>query len=78
MTQKTISLSEDVYNLLKNEKRKGESFSDVIERLITKKDNPWLSMQNKFDPELWGNLKRDIKRIRDQNLTGDNLTNENH
>ncbi|MBD3193604.1 MAG: antitoxin [Candidatus Lokiarchaeota archaeon] len=78
MTQKTISLSEDVYNLLKNEKREGESFSDVIERLITKKDNPWLSMQNKFDPELWGNLKRNIKRIRNQNLTGDNLTNENH
>ncbi|MBY8982402.1 MAG: hypothetical protein KGD57_05610, partial [Candidatus Lokiarchaeota archaeon] len=27
MTQKTISLSEQAYNLLKNEKREGESFS---------------------------------------------------
>jgi predicted CopG family antitoxin len=71
MGQKTISLSEHVYKLLKREKRKGESFSNVIERLIAKKNNPWLSMQNKFDPELWEGLERDVKRIRDQNLTGE-------
>ncbi|MBD3227849.1 MAG: hypothetical protein GF329_06645 [Candidatus Lokiarchaeota archaeon] len=27
-------------------------------------------MQNKFDPELWKNLEKDIKRMRDQNLMG--------
>ncbi len=70
MTQKTISLSERAYNLLKKEKREGESFSKVIERLISKKDNPWLLMQNKFDPELWVGLKENIKKIREKNLTG--------
>jgi len=70
MTQKTISLSERAYNLLKNEKREGESFSRLIERLISKKDNPWLLLQNKFDPELWNGLEENVKRIREINLTG--------
>jgi len=70
MTQKTISLSEQAYNLLKNEKREGESFSRLIERLISKKDNPWLLLQNKFDPELWNGLEENVKRIRENNLTG--------
>lgn len=70
MTQKTISLSEQAYNLLKNEKREGESFSRLIERLISKKDNPWLLLQNKFDPELWNGLEENVKRIREKNLIG--------
>ena len=70
MTQKTISLSEQAYNLLKNEKREGESFSRLIERLISKKDNPWLLLQNKFDPELWDGLEENVKRIRENNLIG--------
>jgi len=70
MTQKTISLSEQAYNLLKNEKREGESFSRLIERLISKKDNPWLLLQNKFDLELWKGLEENIKRIRENNLIG--------
>jgi len=70
MTQKTISLSEQAYNLLKNEKREGESFSRLIERLISKKDNPWLLLQNKFDLELWNGLEENIKRIRENNLIG--------
>ncbi|TFF89152.1 MAG: antitoxin [Promethearchaeota archaeon] len=78
MKEKTISLSEDAYKLLKQEKRKEESYSDVIERLISRKDNPWLSMQNKFDPKLWKTLKCDIRRIRDENLTGKVKDDENH
>ncbi len=78
MTQKTISLSERAYDLLKKEKRKGESFSKVIERLISKKDNPWLSMQNKFDTELLVGLKENVKRTREQNLTGDEIDDENY
>ena len=70
MTQKTISLSERAYNLLKKEKKRGESFSKVIERLLSKKDNPWHLMQNKFDPDLWEGLEVDIRRIREKNLTG--------
>jgi predicted CopG family antitoxin len=40
MTSKTISVSEDVYNLLKKMKLKGESFSVTIRRLVKGR---WLS-----------------------------------
>lgn len=36
MSTKTISIRDDTYDLLKNVKREGESFSDVIDRLIKK------------------------------------------
>ena len=42
--KKTISLSEHAYNLLKKEKMEDESFSKVIERMLSKKDNPWRLM----------------------------------
>ena len=70
MTQKTISLSERVFKLLKKEKREGESYSNVIERLVSKKKNPWLTMQKKFDPELWEGLEEKLTKIREENLTG--------
>ncbi|KKK46149.1 hypothetical protein LCGC14_0641840 [marine sediment metagenome] len=70
MTQKTISLSERVFKLLKKEKREGESYSNVIERLVSKKKNPWLMMQKKFDPELWEGLEEKLTKIREENLTG--------
>jgi len=70
MTHKTISLSEKAYNLLKKVKGEGESFSKVIERLISKKENPWLIMQNKFDPEFFDDLKKNIRTLREKNLTG--------
>ncbi len=70
MTQKTISLSERVFKLLKKEKREGESFSNVIERLVSKKKNPWLMMQKKFDPELWEGLEEKLTKSREENLTG--------
>ena len=78
MTQKTISLSEQAYDLLKKEKREGESFSRLIERLISKKDNPWLLLQNKFDPELWNGLEENVKRIRENNLTGRETNDKNY
>jgi len=67
MTQKTISLSEKAYKLLKNEKKEGESFSGVIERLYSQKDNLWLTEQNKFDPELWKGLKEKLSKVREEN-----------
>ncbi len=70
MTHKTISLSEKAYNLLKKVKGEGESFSKVIERLISKKENPWLIMQNKFDPEFFDDLKENIRTLREKNQTG--------
>ncbi len=37
MGTKTISLSEEAYRLLKEAKLPGESFSDVVKRMIKKK-----------------------------------------
>lgn len=34
MTRKTITLSEDVYERLRKEQGEGESFGDVIDRLL--------------------------------------------
>ncbi|MHA1489717.1 MAG: antitoxin VapB family protein [Promethearchaeota archaeon] len=54
MANKTISLPEDVYSVLKKQKRKGESFSDLIKRLI--KDE---KSKTKNLDELSGSLKED-------------------
>ena len=37
MSTKTISITEDVYNMLLLEKQEGESFSDVISRLVKRR-----------------------------------------
>ncbi len=39
MTTKTISIKEDVYDLLKSIKRKNESFSDLLKRLTIKQNS---------------------------------------
>lgn len=39
MTTKTISIKEDVYDLLKSIKRKDESFSDLLKRLTIKQNS---------------------------------------
>lgn len=38
MTNKTISLPEEIYLKLKKEKHKGETFGDVISRLIKERE----------------------------------------
>jgi len=39
MATKTISIMDDAYELLKSSKARDESFSDVIRKLATKKNN---------------------------------------
>ena len=66
MASKTISIRDDVYKLLKDAKREGESFSDAIKRLL-KKDKVNLSEYFgalKEDPIL-DRLEADSKRIRE-------------
>jgi predicted CopG family antitoxin len=41
MATKTITIMEDAYELLKQEKVKNESFSDVIRKVIPKKKSIW-------------------------------------
>ena len=78
VTQKTISLSEKAYTLLKNSKMEGESFSDLIERIISKNKNPWLSMRGKFDPELFDRLEENLVHLREDNLSGDRDSHQNY
>ena len=54
MATKTISLSVDAYELLKAEKKEGESFSDVIRRVTSKPDLDELLSEG--TPEEWGEL----------------------
>ncbi len=54
MTNKTISLPEEVYSALKKQKREGESFPELISRLIKEKESSEKSLE-----KLAGCLKDD-------------------
>jgi predicted CopG family antitoxin len=66
MATKTISIREDVYNILRNLKRENESFSEVIWNL-TKKRKP--NLRNYFgvlkDSKAIIEIKEDCKKIRE-------------
>jgi predicted CopG family antitoxin len=70
MTQRTISLSDDVYNDLKNEKRDNESFCQVIERMLGKKKkaNKILKLYGvwKDQGDEWNRIEEEIYRDRIQ------------
>lgn len=63
MTTKTISIKEDVYDLLKSIKRKDESFSDLLKRL-TIKQNSFKIIEKISGTMDLGNLKELIDDIR--------------
>ena len=54
MKNKTISLPEDLYDKLKRQKKKGESFPDLIDRLIKEKKSRRQQLE-----ALAGSLKED-------------------
>ncbi|MCX9081816.1 MAG: antitoxin VapB family protein [Candidatus Methanoperedens sp.] len=66
MATKTISIREDVYNILSRLKRENESFSDVIWKL-TKKRKP--NLKDYFgglkDSKAIKEIKEDCKKIRE-------------
>jgi predicted CopG family antitoxin len=66
MGTKTISIREDVYEMLKSVKREDESVSDAVERLIIKKREA--NLADFFgvlkDSEALNGLEEDTKRIR--------------
>ena len=64
MTQKTISLPEDIYLALKKLKRKEESFAELIARLVQEKQTKENNMEKlagclKEDDE-WDQILEDI------------------
>ena len=66
MGTKTISIMDDAYNLLKNERQKGESFSEVIRR-ITRKQKDIMKFagvwKDLFDQDI-EKMKKDIILLR--------------
>jgi predicted CopG family antitoxin len=77
MTQKTISLNEKSYNILKKMKKKGESYSDLIIRLCNichpSKNDPLLEYAGIFneDEEFWNKIADIVKDYREQHLTNE-------
>ncbi|WP_410509554.1 antitoxin VapB family protein [Methanosarcina hadiensis] len=66
MSTKTISIRDDTYDLLKNVKREGESFSDVIDRLIKKEKRDLSAYFGSLDNEaLLEGLEEDSRKIRE-------------
>ncbi|MDY9927781.1 antitoxin VapB family protein [Methanosarcina sp.] len=65
MGTKTISIRDNTYDLLKNVKREGESFSDTIDRLLKKEKK---NLSDYFgaleDEELLEGLEEDSRKIR--------------
>ena len=58
MAHKTITISEEAYNLLKENKRENESFTEVIKRILTQK-------KKKEDLIEWLSSKKDLSDLAD-------------
>ena len=74
MTQKTISLNEKSYKMLKRLKKENESYSDLIIRLCSMQDpflkDPLLEFSGIFsdDNDLWEEIESLIKTYRSSYL----------
>lgn len=73
MTQKTISLPEEVYNLLKSKKRNDETFAEFFLRLLDEKelkeDNiPIESFFGSFEEETeeWEEIEKKLYKAREK------------
>lgn len=66
MGTRTLSIREETYEMLKREKREGESFSDVIDRLMRRER---FNLADYFgaieDEELLRGLEEDARKIRE-------------
>ncbi len=58
MAHKTITISEEAYNLLKANKKENESFTEVIKRILTNK-------RKKEDLLEWLSSKKDLSDLAD-------------
>ena len=67
MASKTISLKEDTYDSLDRAKGEGESFSDVIDRLLeTSEEHPLYDLVGVLEDEEVEELRSRSKTFRDQ------------
>lgn len=69
MGTKTISLEDSAYSKLKAAKRSGESFSDVIHRVVGSREPSLLEFTELLDKKASEDLARAIARMRDEDIT---------
>ena len=70
MGTKTIGLREDVYERLKSRKREGESFTDVVDRLIDESSADWEDTFGTLPSEEAEELERAVARSREMTREG--------
>lgn len=68
MGTKTVSLADDAYTLLKGEKREGESFSDVVRRLLGDEQPSLTELAGFLDEETAREVEETIEEMRRQDL----------
>jgi predicted CopG family antitoxin len=70
MVTKTLTIMEDVYDLLVQSKRESESFSDELRRILTRKsdDNPWMELFGILKEKEEGSMMKNLMKAREQNL----------
>ena len=68
MGSKTISLEDTAYSKLKAAKRSGESFSDVIHRLLGKGEPSLLAFTHIADRQAVENIAEAISRMRREDI----------
>ena len=79
MTQKTVSLSEEAYEKLRHVKKEGESFSQVILRLIDRETNLHiLDFAGAFEESSkeWETIEKEIYERRKEKSRVNNLLEE--
>lgn len=68
MGTKTISLEDSAYGKLKAAKRPGESFSDVVHRLLGLREPSLLAFTRLLDRDAADRVAEAIARMRDEDL----------
>ncbi len=68
MGTKTISLEDSAYVKLKAAKRAGESFSDVINRILGGREPSLLDLRGLFDRKSVDQLAEAIARMREEDV----------
>lgn len=69
MGTKTISLEDSAYSKLKAAKRPGESFSDVVHRVVGSREPSLLEFTELLDKKASEDLARAIARMREEDVT---------